>query len=187
MLDETVRQQLLDQARRAREHAYAPYSGFTVGAAVLTATGEIFSGCNIENASLGATICAERVAIFTGRGRRLPRLDRPGGHRRHPRARRPLRPVPPGVGRIQPGLPGAHGQYRGPDTAGEPQGAAPPGLPLALRRARRRRLIPSCVSRGLGGSRRPYETCACPGPVPGPYICLRLARPPSKEKRHDRT
>jgi cytidine deaminase len=64
MLDEDVRQQLLDRARRAREHAYAPYSRFTVGAAVLTATGEIFSGCNIENASLGATICAERVAIF---------------------------------------------------------------------------------------------------------------------------
>ncbi len=64
MLDEAVRQQLLDQARRAREHAYAPYSRFTVGAAVLTATGQIFSGCNIENASLGATICAERVAIF---------------------------------------------------------------------------------------------------------------------------
>ena len=65
MLDETVRQQLLDQARRAREAAYAPYSSFKVGAAVLTAAGEIFSGCNIENASLGATICAERVAIFT--------------------------------------------------------------------------------------------------------------------------
>jgi len=64
MLDEAVRQQLLDQARRAREHAYAPYSRFTVGAAVLTAAGEVFSGCNIENASLGATICAERVAIF---------------------------------------------------------------------------------------------------------------------------
>src|SRR4030065_2314430 len=65
MLDETVQQQLLDQARRARETAYAPYSNFKVGAAVLTATGDIFSGCNIENASLGATICAERVAIFT--------------------------------------------------------------------------------------------------------------------------
>jgi cytidine deaminase len=64
MLDEVQRQQLLDQARRAREHAYAPYSRFMVGAAVLTATGEIYSGCNIENASLGATICAERVAIF---------------------------------------------------------------------------------------------------------------------------
>jgi cytidine deaminase len=65
MLTDTVRQQLLDRARRAREHAYAPYSNFKVGAAVLTAAGEIFSGCNIENASLGATICAERVAIFT--------------------------------------------------------------------------------------------------------------------------
>ena len=65
MLDETVQQQLLDQARRARETAYAPYSNFKVGAAVLTAAGEIFSGCNIENASLGATICAERVAILT--------------------------------------------------------------------------------------------------------------------------
>ena len=64
MLDETVQHQLLDQARRAREAAYAPYSSFKVGAAVLTAAGEIFSGCNIENASLGATICAERVAIF---------------------------------------------------------------------------------------------------------------------------
>ena len=65
MLDETVQQQLLDQARRAREAAYAPYSNFKVGAAVLTAAGEIFSGGNVENASLGATVCAERVAIFT--------------------------------------------------------------------------------------------------------------------------
>ena len=65
MLDETVQHQLLDRARRAREAAYAPYSNFKVGAAVLTAAGEIFSGCNIENASLGATICAERVAILT--------------------------------------------------------------------------------------------------------------------------
>ncbi len=64
MLTEAVRQQLLDQARQARARAYAPYSHFTVGAAVLTATGEIFSGCNLENASYGATICAERVAIF---------------------------------------------------------------------------------------------------------------------------
>lgn len=65
MLNGTVQQQLLDQARYARETAYAPYSNFKVGAAVLTAAGDIFSGCNIENASLGATICAERVAILT--------------------------------------------------------------------------------------------------------------------------
>jgi len=64
MLDETVRQNLLDLARRAREQAYAPYSNFTVGAAVLTAAGQIFTGANIENSSFGATVCAERVAIF---------------------------------------------------------------------------------------------------------------------------
>jgi cytidine deaminase len=65
MLPEAVRHQLIDRARQAREAAYAPYSNFKVGAAVLSATGEIFTGGNIENASLGATICAERVAIFT--------------------------------------------------------------------------------------------------------------------------
>jgi cytidine deaminase len=48
----------------AREKAYAPYSRFAVGAAVRGASGRIYSGCNIENASYGLTICAERVAIF---------------------------------------------------------------------------------------------------------------------------
>lgn len=65
MLDTELIQELLQQARQAREAAYAPYSNFPVGAAVLTADGRIFTGCNIENASFGATVCAERVAIFT--------------------------------------------------------------------------------------------------------------------------
>ena len=55
---------LIKMAEKARESAYAPYSGFKVGAALLTSDGKIFTGCNIENSSYGATICAERVAIF---------------------------------------------------------------------------------------------------------------------------
>jgi cytidine deaminase len=51
-------------ARTVSRQAYCPYSKFTVGAAVLTESGEIFSGCNVENASYGLTICAERNAIF---------------------------------------------------------------------------------------------------------------------------
>jgi cytidine deaminase len=55
---------LLDAARLARENAHAPFSNFRVGAAVLAKSGRIFTGCNVENASYGLTICAERVAIF---------------------------------------------------------------------------------------------------------------------------
>jgi cytidine deaminase len=63
-LDTALLENLLAAARQARNAAYAPYSHFPVGAAVLTADGRIFTGCNIENASFGATMCAERVAIF---------------------------------------------------------------------------------------------------------------------------
>jgi len=57
---------LIDKALEARELAYVPYSNFKVGSAVLFESGDIYSGCNIENASYGATNCAERTAIFKG-------------------------------------------------------------------------------------------------------------------------
>jgi cytidine deaminase len=59
-----IQTRLLRAARAAAKNAYAPFSKFKVGAAVLTAGGRIFSGCNVENSSYGLTICAERVAIF---------------------------------------------------------------------------------------------------------------------------
>lgn len=60
----TASDALIAAARAAREHAVADFSKFKVGAALETDSGEIFTGCNIENASYGLTICAERTAIF---------------------------------------------------------------------------------------------------------------------------
>ena len=56
--------ELMDMAKEAMKSAYAPYSHFSVGAAVETDDGEVYCGCNIENSSYGATNCAERTAIF---------------------------------------------------------------------------------------------------------------------------
>lgn len=64
-LSRLVARRLENTARRAAAHAYSPYSKFPVGAAVLTASGKVFSGCNVENASFGLCNCAERTAIFS--------------------------------------------------------------------------------------------------------------------------
>jgi cytidine deaminase len=58
------RLELIDRASSAKETAYAPYSNFRVGAAIMTDDGTIFEGCNVENSSYGLTICAERNAVF---------------------------------------------------------------------------------------------------------------------------
>ena len=68
------RDQLLQAAKVAMKNAYSPYSKFKVGAALLTDKGEIFSGCNVENASYGMTNCAERTAIFSAVAQSGPKL-----------------------------------------------------------------------------------------------------------------
>ena len=63
-VDDCGFKELTEKAKKAMENAYCVYSGYKVGAAVLTLEGEIYTGCNIENGSYGATNCAERTAVF---------------------------------------------------------------------------------------------------------------------------
>lgn len=62
--DKSKIQELVNKALAIKERAHVPYSGFHVGAALLTENGQVFAGCNVENASYGLSICAERNAIF---------------------------------------------------------------------------------------------------------------------------
>lgn len=61
-MEETLKAKLIEEAMKVREKAYVPYSKYKVGAALLGGSGRIYTGCNVENASYGATICAERTA-----------------------------------------------------------------------------------------------------------------------------
>jgi cytidine deaminase len=63
-LDDKMREQLIGMAHNIRQWAYAPYSNYKVGAALLTASGKIYEGVNIENVGFSSTVCAERVAVF---------------------------------------------------------------------------------------------------------------------------
>jgi cytidine deaminase len=70
-----MRERLLRSARKVMKNAYAPFSHFKVGAAILTSKGQVFVGCNVENSSYGMTNCAERTAIFSAIAKAGPELE----------------------------------------------------------------------------------------------------------------
>jgi cytidine deaminase len=70
-----MRERLLRAARKVMKNAYAPFSKFRVGAAILTSKGQVFVGCNVENSSYGMTNCAERTAIFSAVAKLGPELE----------------------------------------------------------------------------------------------------------------
>lgn len=74
-ISSAVRKKLESAARKVMQHAHAPYSNFHVGAAILLSNGQIFTGCNVENASYGMTNCAERTAIFSAVAKLGPKIE----------------------------------------------------------------------------------------------------------------
>jgi cytidine deaminase len=75
LVSEAVQTRLLRSAQKVMKNAHAPYSKFHVGAAILLSNGQIFSGCNVENASYGMSNCAERTAIFSAVAQLGPKIE----------------------------------------------------------------------------------------------------------------
>ena len=120
--------ELVRLARRARRRAHAPFSRFKVGAALRTRAGEIVTGCNVENASYGLTLCAERVAVFKAVSEGLRRFDAVAVVADAPAGRGALRPLPPDpLGVLRRHL-GAHGEPRRTLADRAPGGAAADAL-----------------------------------------------------------
>ena len=74
-LSDEIKKDLIERALEARKNAYAPYSEYKVGACLITADGKYYTGCNVENASYGATNCAERTAVFKAVSEGRNRID----------------------------------------------------------------------------------------------------------------
>jgi cytidine deaminase len=86
----TEHEALVEAAQQARENAHAPFSNFRVGAALHATSGRIFGGCNVENATYGLTVCAERVAIFKAMSEGERNFDAMLSLRTRTRLRRPV-------------------------------------------------------------------------------------------------
>lgn len=95
-------EELLALAAKAGENAYVPYSKFPVGAALEGADGTVFTGCNVENAAYGSTICAERTAAVKAVSQGAPGLPPPGHLGPEPGLLLPLRRLPAVPVRVQP-------------------------------------------------------------------------------------
>ena len=132
-LSKDILARLVTAARAAREKAYAPYSKYKVGAAILTRNGSIFTGTNVENATYGATICAERSAVaqMISAGEREPIACAvaTGG----PRGRVPMRHLSPGPARVR-ARPADHARRR---TTWSPHAARGDARKAPPRRVRR--------------------------------------------------
>ena len=148
-------QELLDIAVKAMAGAHSPYSEVRVGAAVLGADGQIYPGCNVENATLGLSVCAERIALFNAVAHGTVEIEAVVFTSNHPKVASPCGACRQVILELAPQARVVYGDESGVKKVWE----SPAGSP------------PRCLRRGLENLRpprgRPAETTSHPGP-PGP-------------------